>query len=162
VDLLSEIEKKRRKNLNPCAANNSNTNITNIGKLHYINDANFLSSGCLILVWYIFFVGVCQKTHSLVTNYHWSCESAIGMQRYSVKNWTVRSALHGTIHPYGPGSKCSSHTEAEKRKQRGMASTSRGVESSGGLAIESTRTFRFGGLAAELARSAIADGGWAV
>ena len=58
------------------------------------------------------------------------------------------------------GSKCSSHTEVEKRKQRGMASTSGGVESSG-LAIGSTRAIP-GGLAAELACSAIADGRWAV
>jgi len=42
-----------------------------------------------------------------------------------------------------------------------MASAIGGVESSGGLAIGSTRTFP-GVLAAELARSAIADGRWAV
>ena len=59
------------------------------------------------------------------------------------------------------GSKCSSYTEAEKRKQKGVASTSGGVESSGGLAIGSTGTFP-GGLVAKLARSAIADGRWAV
>ena len=109
--------------------------------------------------------------------------TALGMQQYSVKYWTVRSALHGTIRPYGPrvfgfaihfalmlyrplcvcvcvcvcvclsvqagkkpsprvnvqslnpshtvtgaGSRCSLHTEVEKRKQRGMASTSGGVD----------------------------------
>jgi len=46
-----------------------------------------------------------------------------------------------------------------------MASTSGGAESSGGLAIGSTRTFP-GGLAAELARSAIvggpSSGGWSL
>jgi len=51
--------------------------------------------------------------------------------------------------------------EAEKRKQRGVASTSGGVESSGGLAIGNSRTFP-GGLAAGLARSAITDGRWSV
>ena len=58
-----------------------------------------------------------------------------------------------------------SAARTEKRKQRGVASTSGGVESSGGLAIGSTRTFP-GVLAAELARSAMvagpSSGGWSL